>query len=47
MKEKSDLMSLFLKAGVSSLSDMKHIYDGIKDTIPMQIDDNGIYRFGR
>ena len=27
MKEKSDLMSLFLKAGVGSLSDMKKIYD--------------------
>lgn len=26
MKERSDLMSLFLKAGVGSLSDMKHIY---------------------
>lgn len=32
MKERSDLMSLFLKAGVSSLSDMKHIYDGKQDT---------------
>ncbi len=32
MKERSDLMSLFLKAGVGSLSDMKHIYDGTKDT---------------
>lgn len=28
MKERSDLMSLFLKAGVGSLSDMRHIYDG-------------------
>lgn len=27
MKERSDLMSLFLKAGVGSLSDMKRIYD--------------------
>lgn len=27
MKERSDLMSLFLKAGVGSLSDMKKIYD--------------------
>ena len=27
MKERSDLMSLFLKAGVGSLSDMRHIYD--------------------
>ena len=41
MKERSDLMSLFLKAGVGSLSDMKHIYDGTKDTIPIQTDDNG------
>lgn len=32
MKERSDLMSLFLKAGVGSLSDMKHIYDGTQDT---------------
>lgn len=32
MKEMSDLMSLFLKAGVDSLSDMRHIYDGIQDT---------------
>ena len=44
MKERSDLMSLFLKAGVGSLSDMKHIYDGTKDTIPMQTDDNGNLR---
>lgn len=27
MKERSDLMSLFLKAGVGSLSDMKKIYE--------------------
>lgn len=26
MKERSDLMSLFLKSGVGSLSDMRHIY---------------------
>lgn len=32
MKERSDLMSLFLKAGVGSLSDMRHIYDGLQDT---------------
>lgn len=32
MKERSDLMSLFLKAGVGSLSDMKHIYDSTQDT---------------
>lgn len=33
MRERSDLMSLFLKAGVGSLSDMKRIYDGTKDTV--------------
>lgn len=33
MRERSDLMSLFLKAGVGSLSDMKHIYDGLQDTV--------------
>ena len=27
MRERSDLMSLFLKAGVGSLSDMKRIYE--------------------
>ena len=32
MKERSDLMSLFLKTGVGSLSDMRHIYDGLQDT---------------
>lgn len=32
MKERSDLMSLFLKHGVGSLSDMRHIYDGTQDT---------------
>lgn len=32
IKEKSDLMSLFLKSGVGSLSDMRHIYDGESDT---------------
>ena len=32
MKERSDLMGLFLKSGVGSLSDMKHIYDGESDT---------------
>lgn len=31
MKDKSDLMSLFLKQGISSLSDMRRIYDGIQD----------------
>lgn len=32
MKERSDLMSLFLKHGIGSLSDMRHIYDGLQDT---------------
>lgn len=32
MKDKSDLMSLFLKQGISSLSDMKRVYDGLSDT---------------
>lgn len=32
MEERSDLMSLFLKSGVGSLSDMRHIYDGESDT---------------
>ena len=32
MKDKSDLMSLFLKQGISSLSDMRRIYDGEQDT---------------
>lgn len=31
MKERSDLMSLFLKHGIGSLSDMRRIYDGIHD----------------
>ena len=31
MKERSDLMSLFLKHGIGSLSDMRHIYDGEQD----------------
>ena len=33
MKERSDLMSLFLKHGIGSLSDMRHIYDGLQDTV--------------
>lgn len=33
MKERSDLMSLFLKSGIGSLSDMRHIYDGLQDTV--------------
>lgn len=32
MKERSDLMSLFLRHGIGSLSDMRRIYDGEKDT---------------
>lgn len=32
MKERSDLMSLFLKNGIGSLSDMRNIYDGEHDT---------------
>lgn len=32
MKERSDLMSLFLKHGIGSLSDMRRIYDGKQDT---------------
>ena len=31
MKNKSELMSLFLKQGISSLSDMRRIYDGEQD----------------
>ena len=34
MKERSDLMSLFLKHGIGSLSDMRHIYDSHKDYQP-------------
>lgn len=33
MKERSDLMSLFLKHGIGSLSDMRRIYDGEQDTV--------------
>ena len=32
MKERSDLMGLFLKHGIGSLSDMRRIYDGKQDT---------------
>lgn len=32
MKERSDLMSLFLQHGIGSLSDMRRIYDGEQDT---------------
>ena len=32
IKDKSDLMSLFLKQGISSLSDMRRIYDGLSNT---------------
>ena len=31
MRERSDLMSLFLKHGIGSLSDMRNIYDGLHD----------------
>ena len=31
MKDKSELMSLFLKQGISSLSDMRRIYDGLSN----------------
>lgn len=34
MKERSDLMSLFLKHGIGSLSDMRRIYDGEGDIEP-------------
>ena len=39
MKDKSELMSLFLKQGISSLSDMRRIYDGEQD-IKKEIIDN-------
>lgn len=32
IKDKSDLMRIFLNNGISSLSDMRRIYDGTKDT---------------
>ena len=44
MKERSDLMSLFLKAGVGSLSDMKKIYDEggpLEDVAPYKYPDGG------
>ena len=31
-KDRSELMSLFLKQGISSLSDMRNIYNGVQDT---------------
>lgn len=37
MKERSDLMSLFLKHGIGSLSDMRRIYDGEGDIEPAVI----------
>ena len=37
MKDKSDLMSLFLKQGISSLSDMRRIYDGEQDINDYQV----------
>ena len=39
MKERSDLMSLFLKAGVGSLSDMKKIYE------EALLKDNAAYKY--
>ena len=44
MKERSDLMSLFLKAGVGSLSDMKRIYEEyqpLEDAAPYKYPDGG------
>ena len=44
MKERSDLMSLFLKAGVGSLSDMKRIYEEyqpLEGTSPYKYPDGG------
>lgn len=32
MRERSDLMSLFLKHGIGSLSGMRRIYDGKQNT---------------
>lgn len=37
MKDKSDLMSLFLKQGISSLSDMRRIYDGEQNINDYQV----------
>lgn len=39
MRERSDLMSLFLKAGVGSLSDMKKIYE------EAFLKDNAVYKY--
>ena len=39
MKERSDLMSLFLKSGVGSLSDMKKIYE------EALLKDNAAYKY--
>lgn len=41
MRERSDLMSLFLDNDISSLKEMRHIYDGTKDTVPMEVDGEG------
>ena len=41
MRERADLMSLFLDNGVSSLKEMMHIYDGTEDAVPMEVDKNG------
>ena len=37
MKNKSELMGLFLKQGISSLSDMRRIYDGEQDINDYQV----------
>ena len=46
MKDKSDLMSLFLKQGISSLSDMRRIYDGEQDinTYQLSLDNYSKYK---
>lgn len=41
LRDKSNLMALFLDNGVSSLKEMRHIYDGTKDNVPMEVDGNG------
>lgn len=41
MKERAELMSLFLDNEVSSLDEMRHIYNGIEDTVPMEVDGSG------
>ena len=41
LRDRADLMSLFLNNGISSLKEMRHIYDGTEDTVPMEVDENG------